>query len=193
MESGAASRPELAAVMAMLRAHGADTIRHPGGTLLAHLIRIFERLAGHGASRALQYAGLAHAVYGTDGLDVVLLDHHDREPLRALVGPEAEALIYRYGGCDRSRTWSDLARTRQVWNRFDGSVELLGPTDLRAFVDLSVINELDVLERAPAIAEKYGQYFRDLFAGWHPLASPQVMADADAVLSNLPRPGAAGT
>lgn len=170
----------------MLRERGAETIEHPGGTLLAHLIRIFERLAGHGASRELQYAGLAHAAYGTDGFDVALLSHLDREPLRALVGSEAELMIYRYGGCDRSRTWSELARTKQVWSRFDRSVDLLAPADLRAFVDLSIVNELDVLERAPAIAEKHGQYFRDLFAGWRPLASPQVMADAAAVLSRIP-------
>ena len=187
-EAGSRQEPQRDAVLAVLRARGAETIEHPGGTLLAHLIRVFERLAGHGASRALQYAGLAHAVYGTDGLDVVLLDHHDREPLQALVGPEAELLIYRYGGCDRSRTWSDLARTRQVWSRFDGSVELLAPADLRAFVDLSIVNELDVIERAPAVAERYGRYFRGLFADWRPLASPQVMADADAVLARLPGP-----
>jgi hypothetical protein len=174
------------AVVAMLRERGADTIEHPGGTLLAHLIRIYERLARHGASRELQYAGLAHAAYGTDGLDVVLQSHLDREPLRSLVGPEAESMIYRYGGCDRSRTWSELAGSKQVWSRFDHSAERLAPADLRAFVDLSIVNELDVLEQAPAIAEKHSQYFRALFASWRPLASPQVNADAAAVLADLP-------
>lgn len=169
----------------MLRERGAEAIEHPGGTLYTHLIRIFERLTRHGASPELQYAGLAHAVYGTDGFDVVLLDRLDRQPLRALVGLETELLIYRYGGCDRSRTWSELAEAKQVWSRFDGSGATLTPPELRAFVDLSIVNELDVIERSPAMAEKYGDYFRDLFATWRPLASPQVMADADAVFSAL--------
>jgi hypothetical protein len=170
------------AVLTMLRAGGAESIEHPGGTLYAHLIRVFERLAGHGASVELQYAGLAHAVYGTDGFDVVLLDHHEREPLRALVGPATESMIYRYGGCDRTRSWRDLPQTGQIWSRFDGSVERPDPVELRAFVDLSIVNELDVVEQSPAIATRFGASLRRLFDGWRPLASPQVMADADSVL-----------
>jgi hypothetical protein len=100
-----------------------------------------------------------------------------------LVGTEAELLIYRYGGCDRSRTWSLLAETRQVWSRFDGLVETLPDNELRPFVDLSIVNELDVVEQSSAIAEKHGSYFRKLFSDWRSLASPQVMRDADAVLS----------
>jgi len=179
---------DLDAILAMLRERGAESIEHPGGTLYAHLIRVFERLAGHGASPELQYAGLAHAVYGTDGLDVVLLDRRDREPLRALVGPEAEALIYRYGGCDRSRSWAGLAQTKQVWSRFDGGVETLAPAELRAFVDLSIVNELDVVEQSSAIAEKYRDYFRSLFDTWRLLASPSVLADVDAVLADRAAP-----
>jgi len=176
---------ETAAVLATLRERGAESIEHPGGTLYAHLIRVFERLAAHGASPELQYAGLAHAAYGTDGFDVVLFDRLEREPLRALVGPEAELMIYRYGGCDRSGTWSRLSESHQVRSRFDGSVEPLTSTELRAFVDLSIVNELDVVEQSSAFAEKYGDYFRGLFAEWRPLASPPVSADADAVLSAL--------
>jgi hypothetical protein len=173
---------ETDAVLAMLRERGAESIEHPGGTLYAHLIRVFERLATHGASQELQHAGLAHAAYGTDGFDVVLFDHQDRRALQAVVGPETEVMIYRYGGCDRSRTWSRLAATSQVHSRFDGTVETLAETPLRAFVDLSIVNELDVVEQSPALAEKHGDFFRSLFTDWRALASPSVMADADAVL-----------
>jgi hypothetical protein len=170
------------AVLAFLRAGGAESIEHPGGTLYAHLIRVHERLAGHGLSSQVQYAGLAHAVYGTDGFDVVLLDRSDRESMRQLVGIEAELLIYRYGGCDRSRTWLRLAETHQVWSRFDDLVETLPEDELRSFVDLSIVNELDVVEQSRAIAEEHGDYFRKLFSDWRSLASPQVMKDADTVL-----------
>ena len=59
----------------------------------------------------------------------------------------------------------------------------VAPTaDLRAFADLSIVNELDVAERDPAIAERYGDYFRGVFAGWADIASPAVIADAEKVL-----------
>jgi hypothetical protein len=174
---------EAAAVRADLRERGAETIEHPGGTLYTHLVRVFERLAVHRLRPEVQCAGLVHAFYGTDGFDVFLQDRADRDPLRRLVGPETELLVYRYAGCDRSRSWPGLAETRQVWSRFDGTVETLNDGELRDFVDLCVVNELDVVEQSPAIAEKYGGYFRKLFVGWRSVASPPVMADADAVLT----------
>jgi hypothetical protein len=179
---------ETATVLAMLRERGAESIEHPGGTLYAHLIRVSERLAGHGAGPELQHAALVHAAYGTDGFDVVLFDRHDRGPLRTLVGAPAEALVYRYGGCDRSASWSQLASTRQVHSRFHGRIETLSPSQLRDFVDLSIVNELDVVEQSAALAEKYGAFFRRRFDDWRPLASPQVSADADAVLAAWHRP-----
>lgn len=165
-------------VLALLRSRRAESIPHPGGTLLAHLVRVFERLQRLGASTELQHAGLAHAVYGTDGFDVVLLDRDDRDSLRRLVGPAAEQLVYRYGGCDRERTWPQLALTRQVWSRFDGSVETLDEEGLRDFVDLTVVNEVDALEHFPELAARHGDFFRSLFASWKQLGSPAVMADA---------------
>jgi hypothetical protein len=173
---------DTAAVLALLRERGAETIDHPGGTLYAHLVRVFNRLAGHGLSLRVQYAGLAHAVYGTDGFDVVLLDRTDREPFRQLVGADTEQLIYRYGGCDRSRTWADLVETKQVWSRFDDRFETLAPADLRDFVDLSIVNELDVVQQSSEIAEKYGNLFRKRFAEWKLIASPQVIRDVEITL-----------
>jgi hypothetical protein len=47
---------------------------------------------------------------------------------------------------------------------------------------LSIVNELDVYERSPEIAEKAGDYFRSVFPSWEPITSPAVMADARRVL-----------
>jgi hypothetical protein len=69
-----------------------------------------------------------------------------------------------------------------VHNRFTGAALAPPPDDLRAFVDLSIVNELDVAEHDPQVAAKYGDYFRDVFAGWADLASPAVSADARKVL-----------
>jgi hypothetical protein len=169
-------------VLALLRERGAETIEHPGGTLYAHLRRVHDRLAKHGAPEDVRLAGLAHAVYSTDGFDVALLDLAERPTMRALVGDPAELLIYRYGACDRGRTWRSLVDTAAVWDRFTGAVWLLDTDDLRGFADLSIVNELDVVEHSRKIAAKYGDYFRTLFEAWTPIASPTVIADARAVL-----------
>ncbi|MEU4644483.1 hypothetical protein [Micromonospora sp. NPDC023814] len=49
-------------------------------------------------------------------------------------------------------------------------------------MDLSIVNELDVIEHDPAVGDRHGTYVRELFASWAPLASEQVIRDAQRVL-----------
>ncbi|WP_327644375.1 DUF6817 domain-containing protein [Micromonospora zamorensis] len=167
---------------AWLRRHGAEQIAHPGGNLYDHLCRVSERLAALGCGSDVQVAGLTHAVYGTDGFDLALLDRADRAVLRDLVGADAEELVYLYGACDRERSWRKLAQTGQVFDRFVHQVRTPDAAQLRSLVDLSIVNELDVIEQDPAVADRHGPYFRDLFASWAPLASEEVIRDAQRVL-----------
>ncbi|MET8090739.1 DUF6817 domain-containing protein [Micromonospora sp. NPDC005220] len=169
-------------VRVWLRRHGAEQIAHPGGTLYAHLCRVSERLAALGCGPDVQAAGLTHAVYGTDGFDRTLLDRADRAVLRDLVGVDAEEIVYLYGACDRGRSWRELAKTGQVFDRFAGQVRTPSEAQLRSHVDLSIVNELDVIEHDAALAERHGAYFRELFASWAVLASAQVIRDAQRVL-----------
>jgi len=165
-----------------LRERGADAVPHAGGSLYDHLGRVHDRLAALGLDDDVRLAGLTHAVYGTDGFAVSLLDVADRAVLRTLVGARAELLVYRYGGCDRGHTWRALAGTGVIRSRFTGAAQSPRPDELRAFVDLSIVNELDVAEHDRRIAAEHGDYFRDIFAGWAALASPSVIADAERVL-----------
>ncbi|MFI2710860.1 DUF6817 domain-containing protein [Micromonospora sp. NPDC018662] len=169
-------------VRAWLRRQGAEQIAHPGGTLYAHLCRVGARLAALGCGAEAQAAGLTHAAYGTDGFDHALLDRADRAVLRDLIGVDAEELTYLYGACDRGRTWRALAETGQVVDRFTGRVSTPDAARLRSLVDLSIVNELDVIEQDPTVADRYGSFFRDLFAAWAPLASAPVVRDAQRVL-----------
>lgn len=169
-------------VTALLRERGAETIAHPGGTLLAHLVRVHDRLAAHGLPGTTALAGLAHAAYGTDGFATALLTLAERDLLRAAAGVQAEQLVYRYGATLRKPTWRQLAATRQVHDRFTGTADTLTTDQLRPLVDVSIVNELDLCEQAPDVAARHGDYFRTLFASWAALASPQVTADARAVL-----------
>ena len=170
-------------VRAWLRERGAEKIDHPGGTLYAHLGRVHDRLGALGHDEPTRLAGLAHAAYGTDGFNIHLLETTQRQVLQDLVGERAEALIFLYGGCDRSRTWPTLPDKLQVWNRFTGGPQPLPLRDVQSFVDLSIINEVDVMEQDQSITERYGAYFRELFDTWAPLASPEALAAAHKVLS----------
>lgn len=175
-------------VRAWLRDRGAETIPHPGGTLYAHLRRVHDRLGALGLGAEVRLAGLTHAAYGTDGFDVTLLDPADRTPLRALVGEAAERLVHLYGSCDRRRSWRQFPVTGEVVDRFTGRVATPGPELLRDLVDLSIVNELDVVEQDPTVLPRYGDYFRSLFLTlWAPLASPTVTAAAHRVLGPPPR------
>jgi hypothetical protein len=170
------------ALPALLRARGAAEIEHPGGTLYDHLERVQLALARLGAPTDVQLAGRAHAVYGTDGFDVRLLADDERPLLAGLIGSSAEALVHRYGRCDRDRTWGALASTGLVHDRVTGEAEQLDGAQLRDFADLSLVNELDVAEHAPGFLEQHGGYFRRLAEEWSPVLSPTVAAEARRVL-----------
>jgi hypothetical protein len=169
-------------VRAWLRQRGAGVIQHPGGTLYAHLCRVHDRLAELGCGVEVQRAGLAHAVYGTDGFDVPLLDLSDRATLRNLIGEDAEALVYLYGACDRGRSWRELSTTSEVFDRFTDELRTLNPAQLQPFIDLSIVNELDVIEQDRSVADKHGAYFRELFAAWAPVTSRLVTSEVRRVL-----------
>lgn len=167
----------------LLLVRGADEADHAGGTLYVHLHRVAKRLTSLGASDQLVLVGLAHAAYGTAGFPAPLFDwQRERSVLEAVVGPAAEAQIYRYCGCDRESTWQDLATHRTVMNRFTGAAEELDGEELRDFVDLCIVNELDVLDHAPVLEPTLRPYLRELLPRWQPLASPAVVAEAGRIL-----------
>lgn len=167
----------------LLLVRGADELDHAGGTLYVHLHRVAKRLTSLGASENLVIAGLAHAAYGTDGFPTHLFDWQTERPvLEAVIGSETELLVYRYGSCERETTWRDLAEHRTVTDRFIGTSEELSTEDLRDFVDLSIVNELDVLDHAPKLEAKLRQYLQELIPRWQSLASPAVLADAHRAL-----------
>ncbi|MDI6104695.1 hypothetical protein QLQ12_39500 [Actinoplanes sp. NEAU-A12] len=173
-----------AQVRAWLRDRGTETVKHPGGTLYAHLCRVQQRLADLGHDSDVQVAALAHAAYGTDGFDLALLFWQERDTLRGLIGAGAEELVYLYGACDRDRSWPTLAATHQITDRFTGAVVRLTDWQLTPFVDLSIVNELDVLEQDPSLLAAHRAYFTGLFTAWEPITSPAVATEAVRLLNS---------
>ncbi|MFF4540143.1 DUF6817 domain-containing protein [Streptomyces aureus] len=161
-------------VHGLLRSRDAAVLAHPGGTLLEHLIRVERRLADWGAPREVQVAGLCHAAYGTDGFGVSLLGLEERPLLTARIGARAEALVYLYGSCDRAATYPRLREDRRPLfkNRFTGTDHDPAVDDLRAFLEITAANELDVFEHNDELALRYAAGLRSVLEPVRHLLSP---------------------
>jgi pimeloyl-ACP methyl ester carboxylesterase len=129
--------------LALLKECAADRVPHLAGTLLEHLRRTELWLDRWDAPEHVRLAGLWHAAYGTDGFDTVLLS--DRARLAGILGTRAEALVYRYGACDRSSLYPQLpASSWTLRDRFTGDESELSGDELSDFALLTLANELDV-------------------------------------------------
>ncbi|QIS14472.1 DUF6817 domain-containing protein [Nocardia arthritidis] len=168
-----------------LKECGAEDIPHPGGTLLAHLGRVADVLAGWGATSDIQLAGLCHAVYGTDGFDRWLLDPADRHRMVELIGERAEALVYLYGSCDRATVYPRLTATPVLFrDRFTGREFEPDDAELRAFLELTAANELDVMAHNAELAAKHGAALFGLFEQTRNYLSPRAWSACRAQLGS---------
>lgn len=165
--------------------HGADRIDHPGGTLYDHLGRVAGVLAEWGAGEAVRLAGLCHAAYGTDGFDRALMSLDDRKTLRDVIGDDAEALVYLYASCDRRTVYPRLDGRAPVefTDRFAQQIVVVEEPALRAFLEITAANELDVLTRQPVMLADYGPSLHALFARCRGLLSPAAWAACDSLLT----------
>jgi hypothetical protein len=152
--------------LALLRERGAAAIDHPGGTLLAHLVRTHELLSAWDAPQRVRRAGLCHAAYGTDGFPTPLLALDERARLAAAIGADAEQLVYVYCACARAATYARLAETPlRLSDRFTGDTRALGDRDAADFALLTIANELDVVRAGrvgPAVVAAVRELVRAL-------------------------------
>jgi len=92
--------------------------------------------------------------------------------------------VYLYGAYDRDGSWSGLRQSAgAVRDRWTGDVLHPPLRDLARFVDLSTVNELDVMEQAPELRALHGPALLALFRTWRGLGSDRVLAEAEKVLA----------
>jgi uncharacterized protein (TIGR00369 family) len=168
----AGEEARIATLVEALASRGANETPHPGGTLLAHLERVHALLGEWGARSAVRLAGLCHAYYGTDGFPAALGDIARREELAAIIGEDAERLVYFYASCDRHFSYPHLGEQEGPFrDRFTGTV-LSPPLPLRrGFAELTAANELDVLQANSSLRAQYGPGLLRLFTSWRELLS----------------------
>jgi hypothetical protein len=168
-------------VVRFLAERGATRIRHHHRSLADHLEGTERLLADWGCDDTVQAAGLCHAAYGTDGLIAPLVELSERHTLRGLIGPAAEAAVYRYASCDRRFVYPQLGLVDTVrWrDRFTGEEFEVDPGDLATFVLLTWAN---ALEAASAEADVDRSAVRDLLVMTGDLAGPAPHRTATDVL-----------
>lgn len=170
---------------------GAETLDHPGGTLLAHLERVRRQLAHWNARPTLQLAGLCHALYGTDGFAAVLLPLDRRAEATGTIGTEAESLVYFYASCDRRATYPTLAdETPHFRDRFTDRAAVPTPRQWEDFAELTAANELDIARIDSDFRVRRGADLLKLCTGLRPLLSPAAWQDCEAVLAPSTAPSA---
>jgi uncharacterized protein (TIGR00369 family) len=164
--------PRTTAAIELLTARGTGEIAHPGGTLLAHLRRVHRLVEQWGARPAVRLAALCHAFYGTDGFATALGEVTRRDDLSAIIGEEAERLVYFYAACDRAFSYPRLTDADGGFkNRFTGTVWCPPPRLRRDFAEITVANELDIAIADPDFRARYGRELLDQFTPWQELLS----------------------
>jgi hypothetical protein len=156
-----------------LIALGAAGVSHVSGTLAAHLRRTGALLRSWGGRDALCLAGLYHAVYGTAGFQDKLLDVSRRQSIAEVIGPEAEAIAYLYGACDRARYHPRIGTAAQsrFADRFTGAEHTLSTAALRDFCELTVANEVELATTSERFRRRYGSELCVFFDRMHGLLS----------------------
>ena len=84
-----------------LKSLGADNTEHTGGTLLEHLIGVYDILKEWNVSEHIQDAGLFHSVYGTTYFKEQIT--MDRDAVSELIGNDAEKLSYLFCMMEKPR------------------------------------------------------------------------------------------
>ena len=148
-----------------LEALGAGEFVHLNGSLISHLTGTFDLLKAWGAADYVCDAGLFHAAYGTAGFEETMVGLDKREEIAKVIGDEAEALVYLYCCCDRDYVFErTIGKEPMAFkDRLAGERFVLDEMQARAFCELTLANELELLLTSEAFVTQYGAELYDLF------------------------------
>jgi hypothetical protein len=142
---------------AALESLGAAAYDHKNGNLHAHLLGTYQLLRNWGADKALSDAGLYHSVYSTEGFRQTMVKLDLRSDIAAIIGEEAEAMVYLYCACDREFVYSNFGNRGEVGfrDRFTNEEFVMSAQQASAFCELTVANELELMSLNEAYRVKH--------------------------------------
>lgn len=135
------------------------------GSLINHLVGTFKLLKSWKAAEYLCDAGLFHAAYGTAAFDDAMVSLNRRSDIEKVISIDAEALVYLYCSCDREYVFEKKIASLpiQFKDRFTGETFTLTASQARAFCELTVANELELIIASDEFAAQYGAELFTLF------------------------------
>lgn len=143
-------------VVNFLKERSANEVRHSGGNLLDHLIGVEAILRRWDEPAAVQLAGLFHSIYGTESFRRAILSPHSRGEVRAIIGEEAEALAWLFGGLkvESLLQWvRSPDGTPSVQTRWSNEPVRMSRMHARSLVAIFAANWLEQLDRMRAKAK----------------------------------------
>lgn len=129
----------------------------------------------------LRRAGLYHAAYGTAGYSPAMVSSGQRSKIVAIIGADAERIVYRYCSCDRTAVWPQIGEVAPVrfHNRFTGVTKAVGEADLRDFCELTCANAVEIAKDDRDFVERDGDHLGRLFRHWSPFLSSSARLAAE--------------
>lgn len=132
--------------IALLDGVAVDQISHFGRTLKDHLIGTHNLLDQWGNADHVCLAGLFHSVYGTKTFPQAALTSISRDNVRALIGEQAELLVYMFCKSDRRRLLLENRSAPYRWidHRTGERADITGVV-LNELVEMEVANFVEQL------------------------------------------------
>lgn len=152
---------------------GAGDFQHLNGSLASHLKATQALLDQWGASSVVSTAGLFHAAYGTAGFEQHMVSLAQRQHIATIIGREAEALVYLYCSCDRSKVFPTLGQHDEIQfkDRFTGDEFVLCALQAQQFCELTAANELELVMASASFRAQYGEAIFSLLTSMTPFLS----------------------
>lgn len=144
---------------------GAGEFEHVDGSLIAHLEGTRCLLKEWNASDVLQEAGLYHAAYGTSAFAQSLFGRCQREEVAAIIGNEAENIVYHYCACDREAFFIQFGQVDKplFYDRITNEKSNVSGELLQQLCELTAANETEIAINNPDFVAQHRDGLKDLF------------------------------
>lgn len=170
----------------LLERIGLTAVRHNSNDdLVAHLRGTRDLLARWGARAVLCDAGLFHSAYGTEYFDDAALSDAYRREVLAVIGPEAERLVWLWCTGRRLTLPAEPDASPRIQDRRTGEWIALSQRELRDLVDLWIA---DTLEQLPRVPEREVPLLRVLH-GYRHWAMPAALDALEETMRRHPQSG----
>jgi hypothetical protein len=131
-------------------------VPHSAGDLLTHFRGTHDLLRTWGSPESVCLAGLLHGVYGTWHVSHRTLTFAERDTLRALIGEEAEALVYIFAVTERPAAFIESLDRHPIRLRdhHAGTEMTLSRETLDQLLEIEAANIIEQGEPADAILDQ---------------------------------------